>query len=100
MFERAFTIRDKVLGPKHPDTNLTRRNLARLLLASGSAAEALPLSHAALDAHDKILGSDHPWTKDSAGAMADALEAVGRTDEAKALRARYGLGDRSASAAG
>jgi hypothetical protein len=42
-------------------------------------------------AHDEVLGQDHPWTKDSARVTADALEALGRTEEAKALRERYGL---------
>jgi hypothetical protein len=39
----------------------------------------------------KALGPDRPWTKDSARVTADALDALGRTEEAKALRERYGL---------
>jgi hypothetical protein len=31
------------------------------------------------------------WTKDSARVTADALDALGRTEEAKALRERYGV---------
>jgi hypothetical protein len=34
---------------------------------------------------------NHPWTKDSARVTAEALAALGRADEAAALRARYGL---------
>jgi hypothetical protein len=37
------------------------------------------------------LGPQHPWTKDSARVTADALDALGRADEAKALRVRYGV---------
>jgi hypothetical protein len=48
-------------------------------------------SEAALAAHDNILGTDHPWTKDSARVTADALAALGRADEAPALRHRYGI---------
>jgi hypothetical protein len=33
----------------------------------------------------------HRWTKWSARATADALDALGRTDEAKALREKYGI---------
>src|SRR5207302_6737095 len=80
-----------VLGPDHPDTNLGRRNLARLLLASGNATEALALAKMALSAHDKALGSGHARTKQSARVTADALDALGRGDEAAALRARYGI---------
>ena len=38
-----------------------------------------------------MLGRDNAWTKDSARVTADALDALGRTEEAKALRERYGL---------
>jgi hypothetical protein len=57
----------------------------------GRATEALPLGETALTAHEKVLGRDHPWTKDSARVTADALDALGRTEEARALRERYGL---------
>jgi hypothetical protein len=49
------------------------------------------LVETALRLYDKALGRDHPSTKDSARVTADALEALGRTEEAKALRARYGV---------
>ena len=58
---------------------------------SGQPTEALSLGETALTAHDKVLGRDHAWTKDSARVTGDALGALGRTDEAKALRERYGL---------
>jgi hypothetical protein len=38
-----------------------------------------------------VLGHDHAWTKDRARVTADALDALGRTEEAKALREQYGL---------
>jgi hypothetical protein len=55
------------------------------------STEALALGERALDYHDKALGRDHSWTKDSGHVTADALDALGRTEEAKALRERYGL---------
>jgi hypothetical protein len=60
-------------------------------LAEGAPSEALAMSEAALAAHDKALGAAHPWTKGSARVKARALDALGRADEATALRARYGL---------
>jgi hypothetical protein len=36
-----------------------------------------------------VLGRDHPRTKANARITADALGALGRADEAKALRERY-----------
>ena len=97
LFERALSIYEKALGPEHPSTNRTRRNLANLLLAGGASLEALALSEAALAAHEKALGADHRWTKDSAAVTAAALDALGRADEAAALRARYGFGGGSAA---
>jgi hypothetical protein len=62
-----------------------------LLLTSGLPTEALALGEAALAVHDKVLERDHAWTKDSACVTADALAALGPTEEAKALRERYGV---------
>jgi hypothetical protein len=87
LFERALAINEKARGQAHKDTNRTRSHLARLLLMSGHPTEALALGETAFAAHDKVLGRDHAWTKDSARVTADALEALGRTEEAKALRA-------------
>jgi tetratricopeptide (TPR) repeat protein len=91
LHERALAIWEKVLGPKHPNTNAARGNLSRLLLLIGLPTEALTLGETALTAHDKVLGPGHAWTNDSARVTADALDALGRTEEAKALRERYGL---------
>jgi hypothetical protein len=61
------------------------------LLLIGPPTEALTLGETALTAHDKVFERDHAWTKDSVRVTADALDALGRTEEAKALRDRYGL---------
>jgi hypothetical protein len=91
LFERALAINEKVLGSEHPNTNRTRRYLACVHLAAGDSAEALTLGEAALAAHEKVVGASHIWTKDSASVTADALDALGRTEEATTLRIRYGI---------
>jgi hypothetical protein len=58
---------------------------------SGQPTEGLSSGETALTAHGKVLGRDHAWTKDSARVTADALDALGRTEEAKALREKYGV---------
>jgi hypothetical protein len=60
-------------------------------LLTGAQAEALALGEKALANHDKALGRDHSRTKDSARVTADAIDTLSRTEEAKALRERYGL---------
>jgi hypothetical protein len=89
--ETALTSYDKALGPIHPTTNRARTNFARLHLTESRPMEALALSEAALAAHEEALGADHPWTKGSATVKANALDALGRADEAAAVRARYGI---------
>jgi hypothetical protein len=64
---------------------------ARHFLDTGRAVEALALAQAALPVHETTSGPDHPWTRDSANAVADALEALNRSDEAATLRERYGI---------
>jgi tetratricopeptide (TPR) repeat protein len=92
LLERALAIYQTAFGTDHPNTNRGRRNLARLLLTTGSPTQALGLGQTALAAHEGALGADHAWTKDSARVTADTLDALGRADEATAMRARYGLG--------
>ncbi len=91
LYERALATYEKALGTEHPNTNRARRNFAHLLLASGNPGKALAFGEPALAAHEKLLGQNHSWTKDSATVTADALDALGRADEAAALRARFGL---------
>ena len=45
----------------------------------------------ALRAHEKVLGPNHRSTKDTARVTAEALDALGRADQAAAFRARYGV---------
>jgi tetratricopeptide (TPR) repeat protein len=91
LYLRALAICEKALGTEHPLTNRVRGNLAALLLAAGEPREALTVGEAALAAHAKMLGANHSWTKRSAGVTADALDAVHRSTEAAALRAKYGV---------
>jgi hypothetical protein len=91
LYARALAIYEKVLGDEHPNTNRVRHNFARLLLAEGNAAEALRCGEAALAAHQRTLGENHPWTKDSARLVAEAGAALGRAEEAAALRERLGI---------
>jgi len=91
LLERALAIMEKVLGSEHQMSGRVRSNFARLLLASSDPNKALALGEKALAGHDKVLGRNNAWTKDSVRVTAAALDALGRTEEAKALRERYGL---------
>lgn len=89
LFERAIAIFGETLGTHDPNTNLVRRNLARLLLAIGRPVEALAMAETAVSSHERVLGPNHFWTVESAQVTADALDALGRVQEAVGLRGRY-----------
>jgi tetratricopeptide (TPR) repeat protein len=84
----AIAIWRKTVGSEHPLIGRGHENLAQILLKTGRRDDALVEARGALAVHEKALGAEHNWTKDSARTCADAL---GRTEEAAALRARYGL---------
>jgi tetratricopeptide (TPR) repeat protein len=91
LFERAIAIGERVLGREHPLTHRYRSHCARLFLDTGRTAEALAFAEAALAIHATTPGPNHIWTSDTAGMTADALDALGRGDEAAALPTRYGI---------
>ena len=57
---RALTIREKALGPDHPDVAMSLNNLAELYRAQGRYADAEPLHKRALTIREKALGPNHP----------------------------------------
>ena len=92
---RAIAIGENALGSGHALTQRFRSNYARILLGSGRPAEALSAAEPALVTHEATGGPQHRWTKDTALVNADALDALGRADEAAALRERYGIAGNS-----
>jgi tetratricopeptide (TPR) repeat protein len=90
LFKRALVIWERALGHEHPTTNIARAEDADILLATGQPTEALAFGQAALAALDRHYGK-RSYTLYCGRVTADALDALGRTEEAKALRERYGL---------
>jgi tetratricopeptide (TPR) repeat protein len=60
--QRALAIREKALGPEHPDTAAALNNLVELYRATGAYAKAEPLSQRALAIYEKARGPEHPDT--------------------------------------
>jgi tetratricopeptide (TPR) repeat protein len=73
LIERALAIREKALGPEHPDTATSLNNLARLLQNQGDPAGARPLCERALAIFEKALGPEHPHTATSLATLARLL---------------------------
>jgi tetratricopeptide (TPR) repeat protein len=61
-----LAIREKVLGPDHPDVAEALNNLAFSYYQQGRYADAESLNKRSLAIDEKILGPDHP---DVAGAL-------------------------------
>jgi hypothetical protein len=98
LLERAAAIKKKVFGADHPNTNYVYCHLASLLLRMGSPNEAYDLAQHTLSNQDRMLGPNHPRTQYSASITAEALDTLGRTKEASALREKYGLTPEAPSA--
>jgi tetratricopeptide (TPR) repeat protein len=65
--------------------------MANTLLDTGRPSEALAFGQHALAVTDQLLGKTHDSTKAMASVVVVALDALGRAEEAKELRERYGL---------
>jgi tetratricopeptide (TPR) repeat protein len=90
-YKRAIAIRERVEGVWRSSTQRTKSRYARLLLIMDRPAEAFSLGDTALLIHDHFKGLQHDWTRYSCSVTADALDALGRADEAASLRLKYGI---------
>ena len=76
-YERALAIREKLLGPEHPDTAQSLNNLGALLRAQSDLAGARPYYERALAIGEKVLGPEHPDTATSLANLGVLLRAQG-----------------------
>ena len=86
--KRALAIREKALGPDHPDVAASLNNLATLYIDQGRYAEAEPLLKRALAIREKALGPDHPDVAQSLHNLAVLYQVQGRYAEAEPLYKR------------
>ncbi len=83
--QQSMEIRQRVLGPEHPDTLKSMSNLAFLLDREGHYAEAEKLDRETLDIRRRVLGPEHPDTLASMNNLALVLHAEGHYAEAEKL---------------
>ncbi len=77
-----------VLGPDHPDTLLSRREVAVALGWLGRWPDALTEYRGVAAAREQVLGPDHPDTLASRNDEAHCLQQLGRGTEAVELYRR------------
>jgi CHAT domain-containing protein/tetratricopeptide (TPR) repeat protein len=86
--ERVLALREKALGPSHPDVAHSLNNLAALHYAQGAYAEAEPLVARALAINEKALGLNHPDVAHSLNNLAALYQAQGAYAKAEPLIVR------------
>jgi len=77
LYEATLADRERVLGPDHPDTLISRHNLASAYWSVGQVVEAISLYEATLADRERVLGPDHPDTLASRHNLASAYESAG-----------------------
>ena len=82
---RAVAIREKLLGPNHPDTLASMYSLAFLLRRDGREDEAEKLQRKVLATERRVLGPKDPRTADSIAQLAGILVEEGHYADAEQL---------------
>ena len=85
LLQQAVEIRQRVLGPEHPDTLKSMHDLAIVLWNEGHYAEAEKLDRETLDIRRRVLGPEHPDTLNSMDTLAVVLDEEGHYAEAEKL---------------
>ncbi|MDQ3566421.1 MAG: tetratricopeptide repeat protein, partial [Pseudomonadota bacterium] len=86
--EKALAIREKALGPEHPDVAANLNNLAELYRTQGRYEKAEPLYQRSLAIREKALGPEHPDVAQSLNNLAELYRTQGRYDKAEPLYQR------------
>jgi tetratricopeptide (TPR) repeat protein len=94
LYKRALAIREKAVGPDHPDVAMS--NLALLYSNEGRYAEAELLFKRALTISEKTLGAGHPFVVDTLNDLADLYSKQGRYADALPL-VRRAISNKSAA---
>jgi tetratricopeptide (TPR) repeat protein/cellulose biosynthesis protein BcsQ len=85
-FEESLSLRQRGLGEDHPDTLVSKINLADTLRQQGRLDEALFLDECIVDARERMLGADHFDTLSARARLAATLGLQGRLSEALPLQ--------------
>ncbi|MDZ8027733.1 MAG: tetratricopeptide repeat protein [Nostoc sp. DedQUE11] len=85
LYEKALSLRQRLLGEEHPDVASSYNNLAGLYLSQGKYSEAEPLYQTALSLRQRLLGEDHFDVATSYNNLAALYYFQGRYSEAEPL---------------
>jgi serine/threonine protein kinase/uncharacterized protein HemY len=83
--ERSRALREKMFGPRHPDTLDSMQKLAGLHIDRGAYGQAEQLYRQVLEVRRADHGNDHPDTLQSLHDLGSLYERRGQYDKAEAL---------------
>jgi tetratricopeptide (TPR) repeat protein len=92
LHERVITDQRRILGDNHPDTLVSRHDLALAYRETGRVDEAIALHQDVIIGQRQVLGDDHPNTLHGRNGLALAYQEAGRVREAIILNEQV-LGD-------
>jgi tetratricopeptide (TPR) repeat protein len=84
-FREVLTLQERDLGPEHPTTLSTRRNLANSLMALNRLEEAEAILAQTIVASGRVMGENHPDTLLNAHDRARCVFRLGRLKESEDL---------------
>ena len=85
LLRRAWEIRQRILGPRNPDTLQSQQDLSVAVLAESHYPEAEKLCRETMETRRKVLGPEHHDTVDSMVQLARILGFESRYAEAEKL---------------
>jgi tetratricopeptide (TPR) repeat protein len=85
LMKRVIESKAERLGPGHPDTNISRNNLATFYLLTNKFDAALKILEPTYESQKKALGAEHPLTLEFGSNVAVALRETGKVADAVAL---------------
>jgi tetratricopeptide (TPR) repeat protein len=85
LLRRAIAVRERAMGPEHPDLAIPIDNLARLYAGTGRPAEAEPLFQRTLAIREQALGPEHLAVAESFGCLGLFYRGEGRSAKAQPL---------------
>jgi tetratricopeptide (TPR) repeat protein len=88
LYREVLRIRERTLGPQHPEVAVSLNNLASAYLATGRHADAEALYLRSLEIRQEALGADHPRVANAYNNLASLYHRQGRFEEAETLYRR------------
>jgi CHAT domain-containing protein/Tfp pilus assembly protein PilF len=88
LYQRSLALREKSLGPDHPDVATSLNNLGVVFYRRGEYAKAEPLYLRSIAIREKALRPDHPDTATSINNLGAVYEAKGDYVKAESLYQR------------